>query len=100
MIDNLRDRIAAVIYAHDCWDYAGGLECRCGSQFSFDENDPNGDAIAPWSEHVTDAVIRELSLRQEWLTEESSRLGIVALTEPEHPIATRTCSPWIATQPD
>lgn len=59
--DGLHGRIAAVIYAHDCWDYAGGLECRCGSQFSFDENDPSGDAITPWSEHVADAVIAELN---------------------------------------
>lgn len=48
---------------------------------------------------AANAVIAELELRQEWLTEESSRLGVVALTEPEHPIATRTSSPWIAQQP-
>ena len=48
-----------------------------------------------WLEDA-DAVIAELQLRQEWLTEESSRLGLAALTKPEHPIATRTSSPWIA----
>jgi hypothetical protein len=69
MSDSLRDRIAAVVYAHDCWDYAGGLECRCDSQFTFDDSDVNGDAIKPWADHVADAVIAELGLRQEWSVE-------------------------------
>jgi len=64
-VEDLRTRIAAVVYAHDCWDYSGGLECRCGSQFGFDDDDPQGDAITPWSEHVADAVIRELGLREQ-----------------------------------
>jgi hypothetical protein len=67
MSDSLRDRIATVIYAHDCWDYAGGLECRCGSQFTFDDSDVNGDAIKPWADHVADAVIAELGLEEESL---------------------------------
>lgn len=55
--------------------------------------------VPDWAYAIADAVIREFGLRQEWLTEESSRLGIVALTEPEHPIATRTSSSWIAQEP-
>jgi hypothetical protein len=61
-MSDLQARIAAVIYEHDSWDYAGGLECRCGSRFGFDDSDLNGDAITPWSEHVAAAVIRELAL--------------------------------------
>ena len=76
-VEDLRTRIAAVVYAHDCWDYAGGLECRCGSQFSFDEDDPQGDAITPWSEHVAEALVRELGLRREGLPSG-------AVTEPVH----------------
>lgn len=60
MTGSLRDRIAAVVYAHDCWDYAGGLECRCGSRFSFGDDDPHGDAITPWSNHVADALLAEV----------------------------------------
>lgn len=41
---------------------SGGLECRCGSRFGFDDSDLHGDAIAPWSEHVAAALIRELAL--------------------------------------
>lgn len=75
MIEELRDRIAAAIYDHP--NPLSEQQCR----------------------EVADAVIAELGLRQEWLTEQSSRLGLAALTKPDHPIATRTCSPWIALAP-
>lgn len=71
MADNLRDRIAQL--ARDHWTES--------------------------PEDVAAAIVEELGLRQEWLTEESSRLGIVALTRPERPTATRVSSPWVDQTP-
>lgn len=82
MSDDLRTRISAIMEAHDV-----NSDCGCPVP------------ITNWFDHMADAVIRGLGLRQEWLTEQSSRLGIAALTKPQHPIATRIASPWIAQEP-
>lgn len=59
---DIRDRIAAVLGSHDAYDYAGGLECRCGSF----RDGCGGTATGGWYRHLADTVIEALGLRQEW----------------------------------
>jgi hypothetical protein len=63
MSDSLRDRIAAVQAQHHHWDYAGDLTCACGE--SFGKETGWEVAVQEWAEHVADAVIAELGLREE-----------------------------------
>ena len=60
MTDNLRDRIAAVLREHvedQLTNYdAERNECGCGNQ-----------GLSGYKDHLADAVIRELGLRQEWM---------------------------------
>ena len=52
-----RDRIAAIISTHDCFDYGGRVECRCGDRH---EELPLFESVQAWGEHVADAVIYEI----------------------------------------
>ena len=61
-----RDRIAAIISTHDCFDYGGRVECRCGDKH---EELPLFESVQAWGRHVADAVIRELGLREETMRE-------------------------------
>lgn len=59
---SIEGRIAAVLAKHDCYDYAGGLWCRCDESFYGD-----GDAHANqyWANHVAKVVVAELGLTEE-----------------------------------
>lgn len=58
---DIRDRIAAVLRNHDAYDYAGGLECRCGSF----RDGCGGTAVDGWSHHLADKLIEALGLTTE-----------------------------------
>lgn len=61
MNDNLRTRIAAVLYAMDCDDY----DIQVGEQM-----DPSVLwAIQEGAERRADAVIRELGLKSQWIND-------------------------------
>ena len=68
MSDDLRAQIAMIQRAHVFCI----VECSCG--YVIDSIHPSSpdwktDAEADWADHVADAVIRELALRQEWSVE-------------------------------
>ena len=56
MTDDLRARITQALAQHDCYDFAGGLECRCGEGFVGDDN----NAEVFWAKHVADVVLSVL----------------------------------------
>lgn len=103
--DELRDRIVAVIAAHEpVTDYSGAdgecIECDLNPRWPDAPILPPSDGWKRHAEHLAAAVIAELGLRQEWLTEASSRLGLRdVFAEPERPTATRTSSPWTPLDP-
>lgn len=47
-MSDLYQLITDVVAKHDCYDYGGGLECRCGESFTSD--DENTERI--WARHV------------------------------------------------
>lgn len=59
MTDSLRDRIAAVQLSHIPIDYAGGIECACGTEC---QPQHGGIDVAEqmWADHVADALIAEI----------------------------------------
>lgn len=68
MTDDLRARIAAVIEAHDPCGLPGGIDCSCGQGFRPDSGswvERGVEANRLWSEHLADAVIRELGMRRD-----------------------------------
>ena len=63
-MSDLRDRIAGLQRFHIPVDYAGYIECSCGTEC---KPDHGGIDVAEqmWGEHVADAVIAELGLRMQ-----------------------------------
>lgn len=60
---DLRTRIAAIIETHDPCGLPGGIDCSCGQGFRPDSGswvERGVEANRLWSEHLADAVIREL----------------------------------------
>ena len=59
MSDNLRTRIIEVQLSHIPIDYAGGIECACGTEC---QPQHGGIDVAEqmWADHVADAVIEAL----------------------------------------
>lgn len=59
MSDSLRDRIAGLARFHIPVDYAGYIECSCGTEC---KPDHGGIDVAEqmWGDHLADAVIAEL----------------------------------------
>lgn len=61
--DSLRTRIAAVAEAHEPCGLPGGIDCNCGQGFRPDSGSWVERAVEArqlWSQHLADAVIREL----------------------------------------
>ncbi len=95
--DDLRTRIAAVAEAHEPCGLSGGIDCNCGQGFRPDSGSWVERAVGAsqlWSQHVADAVIRELGMRREWLVFnangggricDSERLARVLLNQPVRP---------------
>lgn len=44
--------VTDIVAKHDCYDYAGGLDCRCGESFFGDDN----NAEEFWAAHVGQVV--------------------------------------------
>ena len=65
--DSLRDRIAGLQRFHIPVDYAGYIECSCGTEC---KPDHGGIDVAEqmWGEHVADAVIAELDMGSPCIT--------------------------------
>ena len=57
---SLRDRIAAVHESHVPMDYAGYIECGCGTECRAHGGIDVAEQL--WAAHVADAVIAELGL--------------------------------------
>lgn len=64
MPDDLRTRIAAIQAQHHHWDYAGALTCACGKDFGLFDAGWEA-AVQQWAQHVADAVIGALHMREE-----------------------------------
>lgn len=63
MSGDIRERIADVLSKHDCWDYAGALQCRCDEDFVGDDDQRSEQK---WAAHVADVLATELGLTQGW----------------------------------
>lgn len=57
-MNEFEQRIAAIIVCHDPTDYAGGLECRCGESFEYDDGWEIG--VKAWSEHLAKVIVAEM----------------------------------------
>lgn len=62
MTDDLRTRIADLARFHIPVDYAGYIECSCGTECKPDHGGGMDVAEQMWGEHVADAVIAALNL--------------------------------------
>lgn len=99
MSDDLRTRIAAVQASHHHWDYAGALTCACGEDFGVDDAGWEA-AVTDWAQHVADAVIRELGLRQEWGALDETDSGCIydsadeVRTLPRETVKSRYVTEW------
>lgn len=80
MLDDLRTRIAAVMYRHTL--FRALEQCECGAAF----DGFSGRSLDAYAAHVADAVIAELRLRQEesWGT-----------TFPDVPVEDRRLTRWV-----
>lgn len=51
-MSDLYQLITDIVAKHDCYDYAGALQCRCGEDFVGDDN----NAEVFWAQHVAQVV--------------------------------------------
>ena len=82
----IEDQIEAVICRHNMriakprdnlWT------CRCG------------ETPHEYAKHLAEVIVKELGLRQEWITEQGRLLGIVQLRPSQEAIAQRIGSAWV-----
>jgi hypothetical protein len=59
-MSGLMECLTKLLSAHDCYDYAGGLDCRCGESFVGDDN----NAEKFWAAHVAAVLAEALGLAQ------------------------------------